>query len=52
MVDPSEYVPKVVPIWEVESALGKRERERGWEEGSKQLVMINHRRENSSAKVC
>ena len=54
-VDPSEYVPKVVPMCEVESALGREGEGEGegvgGEEGGRQLVMINQRRENSSVEV-
>ena len=52
-VDPSEYVPKVVPMCEVESALGREGEGEGvgGEEGGQQLVMINQRREDSSVEV-
>ena len=52
-VDPSEFVPKVVPMCEVESALGREgegEVGGGGEEGSG-VVLIRQKTGNSSSEV-
>ena len=55
MTDVDPCVPKVVPMCEVESALGREEEGEGVgrEEVRRQLqlVMINKKRENSSTEV-
>ena len=53
-VDPSEFVPKVVPMCEVESAMGREGEEEvggGGEEGSR-VVSIRQTPGNSTSEVC